>query len=88
MMDTQDVKIGRISDFKRTAPIDQTAILLLLRKLATRIDEQSAESKDTSERLENIENMMSQMLEELVAIKEILASSRGMGFAPEPEAGD
>lgn len=87
-METHDVKIGRISDFKGTALIDQTAILLLLRKLVTRIDDQSAVSKDSAERLESIENMMTQMLEELVAIKEILASSRGIGFAPEPEAGD
>ena len=28
---------------------------------------------------------MTRVLEELVAIKEILASSRGMGFAPESE---
>ncbi len=43
---------------------------------------------DHSKRLENLEMLMTRVLEELVAIKEILASSRGMGFAPEPEAGD
>ena len=40
---------------------------------------------DHSRRLENLENLMTRVLEELVAIKEILASSRGMGFAPESD---
>ena len=43
---------------------------------------------DHSERLQNLENLMTRVLEELVAIKEILASSRGMGFAPEPDDSD
>lgn len=37
-----------------------------------------------SKRLENLEDLMTRVVEELVAIKEILASSRGIGFAPEP----
>ena len=41
-----------------------------------------------SRRLENLENLMTRVLEELVAIKEILASSRGMGFVPESSGGD
>ncbi len=40
---------------------------------------------DHSKRLGNLEQLMTRVLEELVAIKEILASSRGMGFAPESE---
>ncbi len=43
---------------------------------------------DHSKRLENLENLMTRVLEELVAIKEILASSRGIGFAPEPDDSD
>ena len=43
---------------------------------------------DHSKRIENLENLMTRVLEELVAIKEILASSRGMGFVPESIDGD
>ena len=50
--------------------------------------EQSKILLDHSKRLDNLENLMKGVLEELVAIKEILASSRGMGFAPEPADGD
>ena len=43
---------------------------------------------DHSQRLDNLEKLMARVLEELVAIKEILAASRGMGFAPEADDSD
>ena len=43
---------------------------------------------DHSKRLENLENLMTSVLEELVVIREILSTSRGMGFVPEPDDSD
>ena len=75
-METQDVKVGKINDLKGAALIDQTALMLLLQRLSTQIDEQTTQSKDNGDRLEKIEGLISQMLKELVAIKEIMDSSK------------
>ena len=48
------------------------------------LQEHSKILQEHSKRIDNLENLMTRVLEELVAIKELLASSRGMGFAPEP----
>ena len=50
--------------------------------------EHSAILREHSARLGNLENLGSRIVEELVAIKDILASPRGMGFTPEPENKD
>ena len=52
------------------------------------LKEHSAILKEHSTRLANLEQLMSRVLEELVAIKEILVSSRGMGFVPESDDKD
>ncbi|MCY4063904.1 MAG: hypothetical protein OXG53_16145 [Chloroflexi bacterium] len=52
------------------------------------LQEHSRTLLDHSKRLDNLENLMTRVLEELIAIKEILASSRGMGFALEPKDSD
>ncbi len=64
---------------------EHTKILLEHTKI---LQEHSRLLLDHSKRIENLENLMTRVLEELVAIREILASSRGMGFAPEPEDSD
>lgn len=87
-MEKQDVKIGRINALKGATPVDLTAVMLKLQSLTSRLEEQTSDSKDHSDRLESIENLMSKMLDELVAIKEILASSRGIRFVPESDDSD
>ncbi len=47
--------------------------------------EHTAILKEHSSRLANLERIMSKVLDELVAIKEILVASRGMGFVPESD---
>ena len=73
-METQDVKVGRINNLKRAMPLDQTALFLLAHKLSAGSDERTKLSKDQADR---IEKLLSRMLEELVAIKGMLAASRG-----------
>ncbi len=87
-MEKQEVKIGRINTLKGAMPLDLTAVMLKLQTLTTRLEEQTSDSKDHSDRLENIENLMSKMLDELVAIKEILASSRGIQSVAESDDSD
>ena len=94
-MEAQDLRITRLEDIMETAVTNQTHILRMLQEqsqrldtVVERLDEHTTILEDHSMRLENLENLMTRVLEELVAIKEILASSRAIGFAPEPEAGD
>ena len=75
-METQDVQVGRINDLKG-AQIDQAALIRLQQELSARNRGESTLSKDSRERLKNMENLMSQILEELVTIRKLLASSRG-----------
>ena len=82
-METQDVKVGRINTLNGSMLLDQTAVMLLLKMLSSRLEEQTSISKEHSDRLENLENLMSKMLDELVAIKGILASSSGTGSVPD-----
>ena len=86
-METQDVKVGKINDLTGAALIDQNALMLLLQKLSTQIDEQTTQSKDHGDRLEKIESLISQMLKELVTIKEIMASSKGAENAGKSKGG-
>jgi len=60
---------------------------LIPQTLPTRIREQTAASKDQAERLENIENLMSRMPKELIAIKEILALAGGANNIGESDGG-
>ena len=55
----------------------------ILNEHSTILNEHTAILKDHSARLENLEKLMARVLEELVAIREILSSPRGMGFTPE-----
>ncbi|MCY3978408.1 MAG: hypothetical protein OXG23_09945 [Chloroflexi bacterium] len=57
---------------------------LILQEHSTILQEHSRILLDHSKRLENLEDLMTRVVEELVSIREILDSSRGMGFAPEP----
>ena len=87
-METQEVKVGRINTLNGSMLLDQTAVMLLLKKLSSCLEEQTSISKEHSDRLESLENLMSKMLDELVAIKGILASSSGMGSVPESDDSD
>ncbi|MCY3798274.1 MAG: hypothetical protein OXG84_10715 [Chloroflexi bacterium] len=58
--------------------------LRILEEHSTILQEHSRILLDHSKRLENLEDLMTRVVEELVSIREILDSSRGMGFAPEP----
>lgn len=60
----------------------------ILREHSKILLEHSKLLREQSERLDNLENLMTRVVEELVAIKEILASSRGMGFAPDSDDRD
>ena len=64
-----------------TVVSNQTQILRIQQEHSLRLEEHS-------ERLANLEKLMTRVLEELVAIKEILASSRGIGFVPESDNSD
>ena len=55
----------------------------ILNEHSTILNEHTAILKDHSARLESLEKLMARVLEELVAIREILSSPRGMGFTPE-----
>lgn len=68
--ETQEMRLRRLEDIKGTMVKNQTQILRI--------------QQEHSTRLANLEELMGRAVEELVAIREILASSRGMGFAPEP----
>ena len=74
-METHDVKVGRINDLKGGSLVDQIKLLQLQQKLSPRNREESAPPNEQADRLENIESLLSQMLKELVAIREMLASS-------------
>ena len=78
MTEAQELRITRLEDIMETAVSNQTQILRIQQQHTDRLEEHS-------QRLENLEQLMPRLLEELVAIKEILATSRGMGFAPEPD---
>ncbi len=80
-MEAQELRVTRLEDIMETAVNNQTQILRIQQEHTLRLDEHS-------QRLENLENLMTRVVEELVEIKEILASSRGMGFAPEPTESD
>ena len=56
----------------------------ILKEHSAILKEHSAILKEHSTRLENLENLMSRVLNELVEIKELLAARPGMGFSPEP----
>ena len=73
-MDAQELRISRLEDIMETVVSNQTQILRI--------------QQEHTERLDNLERLMTRMVEELVAIKEILASTRGMGFAPESDEGE
>ena len=60
----------------------------ILKEHSAILKEHSAILKEHSSRLANLEQIMSKVLDELVAIKEILAASRGMGFVPESDDKD
>ena len=74
-MEAQDLRISRLEDIMDTAVRNQTQILRIQQEHSDRLDEQS-------EPLANLEKSSTRMLEELVAIKEILASPRGHGLRP------
>ncbi len=76
MMESQEMRISRLEDIMETAISNQTQILRIQQEHTMRLEQHS-------QRLANLEQLMTRVLEELVAIKEILASSRGIGFVPE-----
>lgn len=80
-MEAQELRIARLEDIMEMVVSNQTQILRNQQEHTARLEEHS-------QRLDNLERLMTRMVEELVAIKEILASSRGMGFAPEPDDGE
>ena len=67
------MRISRLEDIVETVVSNQTQILRI--------------QQEHSKRLANLEQLVTRVLEKLVAIKEIPASSRGMGFVPEPGDG-
>lgn len=69
--ETQEMRLRRLEDIMGTMVENQTQILRI--------------QQEHSQRLANLEELMGRAVEELVAIREILATSRGMGFAPEPD---
>lgn len=69
--ETQEMRLRRLEDIMGTMVKNQTQILRI--------------QQEHSLRLANLEELMGRAVEELVAIREILATSRGMGFAPEPD---
>jgi len=75
-VEAQDLRIARLEDIMETVVNNQTQILRIQQEHSMRLEEHS-------EHLLNLEKLMTRVLEELVAIKEVLATSRGMGFVPE-----
>ena len=61
---------------------------VVLKEHSAILREHTAILREHSARLGNLENLGSRIVEELVAIKDILASPKGMGFTPEPENKD
>jgi len=80
-LEAQELRISRLEDIMETVVSNQTQSLRIQQEHSKRLDEQS-------QRLENLEQLITRVLEELVAIKEILASSRGMGFVPDSDDGE
>lgn len=76
-MKTEEMKVGRINLPQGASLGDQLALLKLRRELSERKREEATTSKDSAERLQNIENLVSQILDELVAIRVLLESSSG-----------
>ena len=72
--ETQEMRLRRLEDIMETAVKNQTQIIRI--------------QQEHSTRLANLEELVGRVVEELVAIREILDSSRGMGFAPEPDDSD
>lgn len=70
-MEAQELRISRLEDIMETVVSNQTQTLRI--------------QQEHTDRLDNLEQLMTRMVEELVAIKEILATTRGMGFAPEAD---
>ena len=68
------MRLRRLEDIMETAVKNQTQIIRI--------------QQEHSTRLANLEELVGRVVEELVAIREILDSSRGMGFAPEPDDSD
>ncbi len=99
---TQDARLNYLEEIMVSTAKTQTETLRLLKGISERVEQNSARLDaqaailtehseilmDHSKRLENLERLMTQVLEELVAIKEILASPRGIGFVPESDDSD
>ncbi len=66
--ETQEMRLRRLEDIMATVVKNQTQILRI--------------QQEHSTGLANLEELMGRAVEELVSIREILDSSRGMGFAP------
>ena len=95
MMNSQDVRVDQLEEIMKVTVKTQTDTLRVLKNIEARVEENSARLaehsailQEHSDRLEKLENLMTRVLEELVAIKEILAGPRGMGFILEPEDED
>ncbi len=91
-LESQELRIDRLDKLIVVTVENQTATLRLLQKIDARVQEHSAVLKEHTAileehaiRLSNLESLVARIFEELVAIKDILASPRGMGFTPEPE---
>ena len=94
-MEAQDARLNYLEEIMISTAKTQSETLRLLKGISERVEQNSARLdehskilKDHSKRLENLERLMTQVLEELVAIKEILASPRGIGFLPESDDSD
>ena len=101
-MEAQNLRISRLEELATVTADSQTETLRILQEQTERLDtvverlddhalilqEHSRILLDHSKRLENLENLMTRVLEELVAIREILSTSRGMGFVPELDDND
>lgn len=77
MMETQDVKVGRINDLNGGTLTAQIALMQLQEKLGRRLREESTPSDGNTDGLKNIESLLSRILDELIAIRILLASSGG-----------
>ena len=94
-LESQELRIDRLDKLIVVTVENQTATLRLLQKIDARVQEHSAILKEHTAileehaiRMSNLESLVARIFEELVAIKDILASPRGMGFTPEPENKD
>lgn len=91
-LETQDLRIDRLDKLIVVTIENQTATLGLLRSIERQINEHSAILREHSailnehsNRLSNLEDLVARIFEELVAIKDMLAAPRSMGFTPEPD---